>query len=93
MPFKRDNGLHYFAAVECVRGLVRELPENHIALCPVCAAKFRHANGTPPAELKEAILAASGSAISVTLAREECSIYFTEKHLQDLQTALQVVGR
>ena len=93
MPFRKNNGSYYFAAVECVLGLDRELPANHIALCPLCAAKFWHANGTSSAELKKAILAANSLAVPVTLARQECEIHFTEIHLQDLQAALREVGR
>lgn len=93
MPFKKNNGSYYFAAVECVLGLDRELPENHIALCPLCAAMFWHANSTPSSELQEAILVANSLAVPVTLAGQECGIHFTEIHLQDLQTALREVGR
>ena len=43
MPFKLEDGSYYFEAVECVKELSRELLQNYIALCPICAAKFRHA--------------------------------------------------
>jgi hypothetical protein len=89
MPFKLDNGQFYFEAVQCVGGLSKELPQNYIALCPVCAAKFRQANSTAPNDLESHILNAAGSEIPVTLARETCSIIFTKKHLLDLQTALR----
>lgn len=96
MPFKLNDDSYYFEAVPCVKGIDRELPQNYVALCPVCAAKFLYANGTPPVELKQAILATNSSnslEVAVILARESCHIHFTKIHLQDLQTALQVVGR
>ena len=89
MPFKLDNGQYYFEAVECVAEFQKELPQNYIALCPVCSAKFRKAIGTSPAEIKQLILNATGPEISVILARERCSIIFTKKHLLDLQVALR----
>ena len=92
MPFKLDNGTYFFEAVECVRGLNRELPQNYIALCPVCAAMYQHANGTPPGELKQRILAADGLEVPVTLAREQCTIVFTRFTGIDLQSALQAIA-
>jgi hypothetical protein len=89
MPFKLDNGKYFFEATECVKGLGRELPQNYIALCPVCAAKYQHANGTPPEDVKQRILNANGAEIPVTLAQAEAGIIFTKVHLQDLQTALR----
>jgi len=91
MPFKLEDESYYFEAVECVKGLNRELPQNHLALCPICAAKFRHANGTPASELKRLILSATGSEVPVTLARQERGIVFTKKHLLDLQAALNTL--
>ena len=91
MPFKLDDESYYFEAVECLKGLSRELVQNYIALCPVCAAKFQHANYTPASELKQRILSATGSEVLVTLARQECGIVFTKIHLLDLQAALKTI--
>jgi hypothetical protein len=85
MPFKLDDGSYYFEAVECIRDLRKDLPQNHLALCPVCAAKYRHANGTRPEELKRRVLAVQTSEVPITLAGEEKNIWFTKVHLQDLQ--------
>jgi hypothetical protein len=88
MPFKLDNGKYYFEAVECVKDADREHRQNHLALCPTCAAKYRHANGSS-SKLREAILHASGFKVPVILAREPQTIRFVEEHLQDMQAALQ----
>ncbi len=91
MPFKRLDGEYYFEAVECVEGLSLELPQNFLALCPVCSAKFQHANETSADELKKQILNTNGSEISVTLARQQCSIQFTGRHIFDLRIALKII--
>lgn len=91
MPFKLDDGSYHFVAVECVKRLNRELPQNHIALCPVCAAKFWKANRTSPAELKQLILETKGSEVPVTLAGEQRTIGFTGTHLRDLRAALKTL--
>jgi hypothetical protein len=89
MPFKLDDDSYYFEAVECVKGLSRELLQNNIALCPICAAKYRHANGTSPADLTRLIQDANVSEVPITLAREQSGIVFTKVHLLDLQAALR----
>lgn len=93
MPFKLDDGSYHFESVECVKGVSHELPQIYIALCPVCAAKYQHANGTTPSELKQRLLAARDfeEPVPVTLAREECDIFFTQVHLHDAQTAIRTL--
>ena len=59
MPFKLADGSPYFEGVEFLRSEGRELSENHVALCPTCAAKWRYANETSPEDL--AIRVAEGS--------------------------------
>ena len=83
---------HHFEAVEFVRGIGRELPQNYVALCPVCAAKYKHANGTTSEELQQRILTANGLEVPVTLARKQSGIVFTKVHLLDLQAALRAIG-
>jgi hypothetical protein len=89
MPFKLDDGSYYFEAVECWKDAQREHRENHLALCPICAAKYKHANGSSPAQIRQALLDASGLEIAVTLARERHTIRFVQVHLRDLQAVLQ----
>ena len=72
MPFKINDG-YYFEAVQFVRDTERDLRENRLALCPTCAAKYRHALGTSDNDLCEDLLTQSvrtqGSiAVSVILA-------------------------
>lgn len=92
MPFKLDDGRYYFEAVECVNDEEKELRENHLALCPTCAAKYRHANGSSPAQIRESVSLATGLEVQITLAREPQTLRFVEMHLQDLQVVLQGGG-
>ena len=41
MPFKKRDGQYYFEAVEALNTLSQELLPLHLALCPVCAAKYK----------------------------------------------------
>jgi hypothetical protein len=91
MPFKLNDGSYYFEAIECVRGTGKELPWNHLALCPVCAVKYRHVNSIQPEEIKRRVLAALTTEVLIILAGEEKIMWFTKVHLLDLQTALHEV--
>lgn len=93
MPFKvRDN--HYFEAIQCVRGIDHHYFENRLALCPTCAAMYRHARETDDAEIRQAIVeldvsvAASSAEIMVRLAGEQYKLRFVGTHWFDLKTVL-----
>ncbi|WP_157009127.1 sacsin N-terminal ATP-binding-like domain-containing protein [Agromyces laixinhei] len=93
LPFK-VNGQYYFEAVQFVSDALRDLHENRLALCPVCAAKYRHARTTLLDELRDDLLTQSvgdrGSLdVDVELAGEEHHIRFVGKHAIDLQAALE----
>lgn len=92
MPFQID-GRYYFEAVQFVKDSERDLRENRLALCPTCAAKYRHARSTSLQELRDALLSleieSKGSVtVDVVLAGEETKIRFVGKHAIDLQAAL-----
>ena len=87
MPFK-VNGQYYFVATECICNLSKEIPQNHLALCPNCAAKYQHAKNDSDEQVKAAILATTGSEVLVRLAEMPHTILFTKTHLYDLKTAL-----
>ena len=91
MPFEvKDQD--YFEAIQCIRGLDRHIYENRLALCPTCAARYRHARQTPDAELLRRIVShqapdtAPSVRIPVTLAGAEWNIHFVGKHWFDLKT-------
>ncbi len=90
MPFKLRDGSDYFEAVMCFPGHPRESDYNTLALCPVCAAKFQHANNTTEDELRQALLRADVSEpnVPLTLAKEDARLYFTKRHFIDLKGLL-----
>ncbi|GAA1058521.1 hypothetical protein GCM10017608_25640 [Agromyces luteolus] len=93
LPFKLDDA-YYFEAVQFVADAQRDLHENRLALCPICAAKYRHARTTPLEEVRDDLLTQgvgdSGSVpVEVTLAGERQRIRFVGRHAIDLQAALE----
>ncbi|TPI10334.1 hypothetical protein FJW06_23620 [Mesorhizobium sp. B4-1-3] len=90
MPFNRPDGSPYFEAVECLDSLEQEHAENHLALCPVCAAKWRHANAITDSELRTKLAEASTPEIVVELAGAETQLRFTQVHLDDLRTVAAI---
>lgn len=93
MPFKvRDN--HYFEAVQCVRGLDHHYYENRLALCPTCAAMYKHAIETDHEEIRRSIIkhdvsdTASFAGITIGLAGRKVNLRFVGTHWFDLKTVL-----
>lgn len=92
MPFKMNNE-DYFEKQPFIRSLEKEIPANHIALCPNCAAEFQHACSTDDNRKISLI-----SELDDDLPEDELVITldmpvhkglrFTQKHLIDLKGAL-----
>ena len=92
MPFMVKNE-DFFEAVEFVRSSSKEYPENSLALCPNCAAEYKHVCSTPESERIDLILG-----IDINLSEDEMkiplnlpnhtSLRFTHKHLIDLRAAM-----
>lgn len=93
MPFNRPDGSPYFESVECLDSLEKEQAENHLAMCPTCAAKWRHANPVTDAELRAKLADAVSPEISVELAGEPTRVRFTQLHLDDLRTVAGIKAR
>jgi hypothetical protein len=55
------DGSAYFEAPELLPEASAELVENHLAFCPTCCAKWRHARATADAD----VIAALTSAIPI----------------------------
>jgi hypothetical protein len=98
LPFKINDGSWYFEAVQLVGGRKQVHKANAIALCPLCAALYKHARGTRnEAILNElestAIDAGQGVVeIPVVLDDKRVKLGFTGKHAIDIKTALGVAG-
>jgi hypothetical protein len=86
MPFRLDDGAHYFEAPELLQSVSAEVAENHLALCPTCCAKWQNANSTSDAELHIAIVSGEGLEVRVTLAGEAGRLRFVQVHIEDLRT-------
>ena len=98
LPFRTSEGLWYFEAVRLVGDRKQVHTANAIALCPLCAAMFKHTRQTKDEELMARIAAASVSPgqglveIPVTLNHQRATIAFTGKHALDIKAALGVAG-
>ena len=90
MPFRLADGSPYFEAPELLAEASAELVENHLALCPTCCAKWRHARGTTDSELVDELRCAPIPQITVRLAGQPTTIRFVQVHLDDLRTIVSV---
>jgi hypothetical protein len=100
MPFKTRKGEYYFEAVESFDDFDREIEEIHLALCPVCAAKYKEfvkpkdKNERSELERNEmqnfkfAIKDSDFDTIPIGLDKSE-TVYFTMKHITAIRTLLQ----
>lgn len=64
------------------------MPENHLALCPTCAAKWRHANAANPSLLAHAVEEADVPEMEVVLAGSPVQLKFVQLHFDDLKTII-----
>jgi hypothetical protein len=96
MPFKLFSGLYYFEAVFFIKNLDREFKANGLALCPICAARFKYTLQTTPSELRDLIVnskifGTGSSAIKIRMSGNDCELSFTDDHLLELQTIFKSV--
>lgn len=90
MPFRLADGSPYFEAPELLAETSAELAENHLALCPTCCAKWRHARTTSDAELIAQLKSAQTPEVTVELAAKRAVIRFVQVHLDDIRTIISV---
>lgn len=94
MPFKKRDGEYYFEAVEA---LSRDhLPKEHevqfLALCPVCAARYKEFvknDEDAMAKLHRALKNSDELEVPLTLGELETSIRFVEIHRLAMKTILK----
>lgn len=91
MPFKRPDGRYYFEAVQISKELIVEEHTTYLALCPLCAAKYKvlvkNHKELVTAFVRD-ILDFSKLSIPVQSANGTMTVSFVETHLLDLQAAL-----
>ncbi|NLX25120.1 MAG: hypothetical protein GXY61_04045 [Lentisphaerae bacterium] len=94
MPFKKRDGKPYFEAVEAFgrKHVHKEHPAQHLALCPLCAAKFKEyvkRDATAQESLKEDILTTPEKQFEFDLVLDiPARFRFTERHLLDIRSVL-----
>lgn len=97
MPFK-VHGNDYFEAVDLLKKKAKLYHQNRLALCPLCAAKYKHANDTDMETLKLEILtspidsASTQLEFELWLAGRAEHLLLTAKHVIDLQGAFRGIA-
>ena len=88
MPFRRRDGEYYFEAVQLFDDLTREHEAAHLALCPLCAAKFKEFVKRDEKQQKDLRIRVANEEeleFTVELGEKTGSIRFVEKHFIDIQ--------
>ena len=88
MPFRRRDGEYYFEAVQLFDDLTREHEAAYLALCPLCAAKFKELVKRDEKQRDDLqIRVTNGEELyfTVSLGAEPGSIRFVAKHLLDVR--------
>ena len=80
LPFKLENGKHYFESVEFITELEKRHYQNYLALCPNHSAMLRYASDSRDT-MKNDFLHVGENELVVTLAGVETAIYFTKTHM------------
>ncbi len=94
MPFRKRDGQYYFEAVEILSDIGIEYGELYLALCPLCAAKYKEYIKREPEmmeQLRSAIISGSEPVVAIQLDKA-ASVRFVEVHFQDLKTILSNSG-
>lgn len=95
MPFKKRDGQYYFEAVEALNTLPAEHHALFLALCPVCAAKYKEfikRDADAHERVRGAVAAATEPVIPLTLGSEAATLRFVDSHFIDLQAVLQAAA-
>ena len=92
MPFRRRDGEYYFESVQLFDDLSGEHVAAHLALCPLCAAKYKEfvkRNPKYASTVRNSISSSEHLIVDIDLGRETGSIRFVEKHLLDVRGVLE----
>ena len=92
MPFRKRDGEYYFESVQVFDNLSYEHTAAYLALCPVCAAKYKEfvkSDDDNATALRADISSLDELEITIKLGQQDGSIRFVEKHLLDIQGILR----
>ncbi|PXF60164.1 MAG: hypothetical protein C4B58_01345 [Deltaproteobacteria bacterium] len=97
MPFRKRDSEYYFDAVEALSRdhFTREHEAQFLALCPLCAAKYKEFvkhDEEVMESLKNALMNSKDAEVSLQLGELEMNIRFVESHWRDIRTILQEMG-
>ena len=87
LPFKLD-GREYFEVVEFLPELTKRHPQNYLALCPNHSVMFQHGNDSR-AVMREELHALTDNELTVLLADQDLTIYFSKIHIVDLKAVIE----
>jgi len=100
MPFKKYNGEYYFEEREILSRdvLHKEHEAQHLALCPLCAAKYKYFILNPKNEKEQQKLLVSlketeSDSIPISLGEDDVTVRFVETHLTDLKVILETLDK
>ena len=88
MPFRRRDGEYYFEAVQLFDDLTCEHEAAHLALCPLCAAKFKEfikRDERQREDLRIRVANCKELQLTINLGDKTGSLRFVEKHFLDVQ--------
>jgi DNA-binding transcriptional MerR regulator len=93
MPFKKRNGEYFFEAVEAFNKdyFSKEHEAQYLALCPVCAAKYKEfvkRDEENMEEFWERLYHSESKTIPLQLGEEETEVRFVGVHFQDMKVIL-----
>ncbi|MPN42038.1 hypothetical protein SDC9_189594 [bioreactor metagenome] len=92
MPFKKRDGEYYFESVQLwsPSNGEKEHEAKYLALCPVCAAKYKEfvSRGEKEESFRDAVQTCDDLEIPIELGDENATVSFVEKHLIDLQAII-----
>ncbi|WP_025772407.1 sacsin N-terminal ATP-binding-like domain-containing protein [Thioalkalivibrio sp. HK1] len=92
MPFRRRDDRYYFETVQVLDDLDAEHIAAYVALCPLCAAKFKELvkrDDDQHRRLRDDIAASEDLRIELDLGKESGSLRFVETHLLDIKAFLE----
>ena len=97
MPFKKRDGEYYFEAVEAfsTNYFSKEHEAQYLALCPLCAARYKEfvkRDESAMKALNHALKNSEEPEVSQHLGEFKTSIQFVESHWQDIKTILAENG-
>ena len=97
MPFRKRDGEYYFEAVEALSKeyFSEEHQAQFLALCPLCAAKYKEFvkyDESAMQELHRALKNPNGSEVPLRLGDWKTNLRFVETHRQDLIVILRQTG-